>query len=183
MTRPVPTLPFTRAYWVEPGRMLGGFYPGDRDPAVASAKLTALLDCGVTDIFCLMEENEGDHAKRPFSEYRTEFMRLGRLRGTEVRWNRFPIRDMFIPTVAEMARTLDALDAAIRTGCAYVHCWGGRGRTGTVIGCWLARHGIANGEGVIARLAELTSHGREHFQRIPEGTEQREFVRNWRVGQ
>lgn len=183
MTRPIYSLPFTRAYWVEPGRILAGFYPGDRDPAVASAKLSALLDCGVTDVFCLMEENEGDHAGRPFSEYQTELMRLARLRGTEVRWNRFAIRDMGIPSIGEMSRTLDALDVAVRSGCAYVHCWGGRGRTGTVVGCWLARHGIANGAQVIARLAELTAHEREYFPRIPEGPEQREFVRNWRVGQ
>ena len=107
MTRPIHSLPFTRAYWVEPGRILAGFYPGDRDPAVASAKLSALLDCGVTDVFCLMEENEGDHAGRPFSEYQTELMRLARIRGIEVRWNRFAIRDMWIPTLGEMSRTLD----------------------------------------------------------------------------
>ena len=181
--RTTHNLPFTRAYWVEPGRILAGFYPGDRDPSVASAKLSSLLDCGVTDFFCLMEENEGDHAGRSFSEYQTELMRLARLRGTDVRWNRFAIRDMGIPSVAEMSRTLDALNVAAERGCAYVHCWGGRGRTGTVIGCWLARHGIAHGDGVIARLAELTAHERAYFPRIPEAPEQREFVRNWRAGQ
>lgn len=183
MTRYIHTLPFTRAYWVEPGRLLAGFYPGDRDPAVASAKLTALLDCGVTDIFCLMEEDEGDHAGRPFSEYQTELMRLARIRGIEVRWNRFAIRDMGVPTAGEMSRTLDALDAGVRGGCAYVHCWGGRGRTGTVVGCWLARHGIASGDEVMTRLTEFTAHEREYFPRIPEAPEQRNFVRNWRVGQ
>lgn len=25
----------------------------------------------------------------------------------------------------------------------YVHCYGGIGRTGTVVGCWLVRHGLS----------------------------------------
>jgi hypothetical protein len=177
------SLPFTRAYWAEPDRILAGFYPGDRDPSVATAKLQALLECGVTDVFCLMEENEGDHAGRPFSEYQTELLRLARLRDTEVRWSRFAIRDLDVPSVPEMARILDAIDAVTREGCAYVHCWGGRGRTGTVMGCWFARHGIATGENALSRLAELTADKRMHFQQIPETGKQRSLVREWRVGQ
>ena len=38
----------------------------------------------------------------------------------------------------------------------YVHCWGGIGRTGTVVGCWLVRHGMTGDEA----LAEFASPGR-----------------------
>ena len=44
-------LPFPRSYWVEPGRLLAGFYPGDSDPVEAEYKLQALLDCGVSRVF------------------------------------------------------------------------------------------------------------------------------------
>ncbi len=35
-----------------------------------------------------------------------------------------------------------------------MHCWGGVGRTGTVVGCWLVRHGLDDGD-AIARIATL----------------------------
>jgi hypothetical protein len=175
----ISPLPFARSYWVQPGKLMAGFLPGDRDPAVAHAKLAALLDCGVTHIICLMEEDERDHAGRLFLDYRPTLMALGKTRGIDVRWTRHPIPDLSVPAVAEMARTLDTVDAAMRDGCVYVHCWGGRGRTGTVVGCWLARHG-ADG---LARLAVLTAHDREWFPRVPETSEQRKFVRTWRADQ
>ena len=37
---------------------------------------------------------------------------------------------------------LDTIDQALAAGhTMYVHCWGGVGRTGTVVGCHLVRHG------------------------------------------
>jgi len=40
----------------------------------------------------------------------------------------------------------------------YVHCWAGRGRTGTVVGCYLKRHGIAEDTNVIQELALATRY-------------------------
>ena len=40
-----------------------------------------------------------------------------------------------------MLAVLDAIDIALCEGHGvYIHCWGGVGRTGTVVGCWLKRH-------------------------------------------
>jgi hypothetical protein len=174
-------LPFARSYWVAPGQILAGFYPGDRDPAVASAKLAALLDCGVTHLINLMEADEGDHAGRPFHAYEPDFHRLARERGISSSWIRRPIRDLGEPTPAQMVATLDLIDQGIaQGGCVYVHCWGGKGRTGTTIGCWLARHGERN---PLARLRQLTAHARDHFPSIPETNAQQAFVQRWRIGQ
>ena len=50
---------------------------------------------------------------------------------------------MATPGVGVMKRILDDVDEAIAGGgLTYVHCWGGIGRTGTVVGCWLVRHGL-----------------------------------------
>ena len=174
-------LPFARSYWAAHNRVLAGFYPGDRDPAVARGKLSALLDCGVTHILNLMETTEGDHAGRPFRAYEQDFLRLASLRGLQATWTRRPIRDLSVPSVTQMEGTLNALDEALASGgCVYVHCWGGRGRTGTVIGCWLARHGESD---PLNRLRHLTAHAREHFPHVPETAEQQAFVRQWRIGQ
>ena len=59
----------------------------------------------------------------------------------------------------------------------YVHCYGGIGRTGTVVGCWLIEQGAA-GDDPIATIAELRANIR--FRRpSPETREQVAFVRGW----
>jgi len=58
--------------------------------------------------------------------------------------------------MAEMIRILDQIDRGMEQNPAvYLHCWGGRGRTGTVVGCYLARHGMAVGEAALDLLGEL----------------------------
>jgi protein-tyrosine phosphatase len=74
---------------------------------------------------------------------------------------------------------LDDIDEARETGATvYVHCWGGVGRTGTVIGCWLVRHGLDGGD-AIERIAELR---REipGARPSPETPGQIALVKNWK---
>lgn len=177
----LPAPPFTRSYWAVPGKILAGFHPGDRDPQVAMNKLHALLECGVTDVLSLMEPTETDHAGRRFEDYRPTLMELARQRGLAIGLLSAPIRDVSVPYLRHMASTLDAMDAVLaRSGVIYLHCWGGRGRTGTVLGCWLARHGDRD---PLGKLRQLTAHARHHFPEVPETPEQQRFVMNWRAGQ
>ncbi len=45
-------------------------------------------------------------------------------------------------------------------GCTvYVHCWGGNGRTGAVVGCRLRRHGYAGVGDAIELLRRLRVQG------------------------
>ena len=92
-----------------------------------------------------------------------------------------PIPDMGTPTVGYVMRILDDIDAArAHGGTAYVHCWGGVGRTGTVIGCWLMRHGL-DGRDPIARIAVLRAAVAGE-RPSPETPGQVELVRGWRRG-
>ena len=73
-----------------------------------------------------------------------------------------------------MSSTTDQYDTVIATiehalerGGVYVHCWGGIGRTGTVVGCVLADEGLDYDE-IIERLAALRQGSRKATRQAPE---------------
>jgi hypothetical protein len=51
-------VPFPRSYWVIPGEPFAGNYPGVKDPKEATAKLTAIINCGIRHVINLMEPAE-----------------------------------------------------------------------------------------------------------------------------
>jgi hypothetical protein len=51
---------FPRSYWVVPGKLLAGFYPGAKDPKEATVKVTALINAGIRHVINLMEPDERD---------------------------------------------------------------------------------------------------------------------------
>jgi hypothetical protein len=179
------TKPFGRSYWVEPGRLLAGFYPGGLTEHEAEQKLRALLDAGITYVVNLTEEDEPGANGQPFRPYNPLLMALATARRVEVTCVRMPIRDQDIPPVATMQKILDTIDSAMQRKLAtYVHCWGGLGRTGTVVGCYLVRHGIASGEEALNRITHLRrNHDTDFHRSSPETPRQRDMVRQWRKGQ
>lgn len=180
---PVDT-PFPRSYWVVPAQLLAGYYPGALLATELDAKLTALLDAGISAVINLMETDEVDWDERPFSPYAEHFRALAAQRGMVAECLRFPIRDGWVPSPVQMRATLDAIDATLGAGRrVYVHCWGGKGRTGTVVGCYLARHGIAVGDAALAMIKELRRHEARAHEPSPESRAQCDMVREWPAGQ
>ena len=106
-------------------------------------------------------------------------------RGIAAEYRRLTIPDMGVPPRARMTEILDAIDAACAAGhTVYVHCWGGVGRTGTVVGCHLVRRG-RSGEDALSHVSSLfatmsSAKRRRHREGSPQTDEQREFVREWR---
>lgn len=163
-------------YWVEPGRLLAGEYPGASDDALAREKLTWLIEAGVTRIIDLTEEVE---RFGPLAAYAhllgAEAQRLDR----PVTHQRRPIPDMDVPSATDLAETLAEIDAALAAGeTVYVHCWGGIGRTGTLVGCYLVERGHT-GEAALRRLAELRAGSRKAGRPSPETEPQRRLVFDW----
>jgi hypothetical protein len=156
--------PVPRSYWVRPGSLLAGECPGHEQSDWTRVRLERFRAAGLTAFLDLTEQDELD----PYAEL---------LDGWATH-RRFPIRDYSVPSVEEMRAILDALDAALEQDVVYVHCWGGSGRTGTVIGCWLVRHGMDCDEALaaIAALRRETAYG---DKRSPESDEQCDFVRGW----
>lgn len=58
----------------------------------------------------------------------------------------------------------------------YVHCWGGKGRISTVIGCMLADEGL-DYDATIARIAALRAGSRKAGDTCPETLAQRDVLR------
>ena len=169
------TLPFKRSYWVVPGRLLAGCYPGGQTQESANAKAQGLLSAGVTDIVNLMEATESNHDGQTFIDYLPILSALNPHRSIQA--SRHPIVDGSISSHEVMVEILDRIDKAIeRGGVVYVHCWGGRGRTGTVISCWLVRHGLAAPTSAVAKLQTLITHNRSEFEPTPENARQIDFI-------
>ena len=180
----VARVPYLRSYWVLPTRLLAGCYPGDKDERRMEAKLGGLVASRIQLVINLMEENELDHDGLRFGGYELELLEMAGKAGIEIECVRFPVQDLSVPSRDLMVKTLDRIDLEIAQGkIVFVHCWGGKGRTGTVVGCFLARHGIDSGEGVIRRIAALRQNDPNAHQRSPETDEQREMVRNWDEGE
>lgn len=94
-----------------------------------------------------------------------------------VRHFSYPIPDMGVIDDAGY----DAILAVIRDELdahrmVYVHCWGGKGRTTTVIGCLLADTGL-DYDAVIARIAVLRAGTCKADSPRPETSAQRDVIR------
>jgi hypothetical protein len=158
--------PIPGSYWVMP-QLLAGEYPGAVDDQVAASKLSALDRRGI-DLFVDLSE-EGEYGLRPYAGLLDE----------SSSYLRMPIRDVDVPTGEEMLAILDTIDKGRASGrIVYVHCFGGIGRTGTVVGCYLVRHGMS-GEAALARIAELRRATPDRSRVSPETDEQRSMVLGW----
>jgi hypothetical protein len=174
--KPLP-LPTPDAYWVLPGRLLAGEYPGHPNEAQAIHKLGRFQEAGVTLFFDLTEA--GEHGLRPYAPLLGEiFAPLG----LSVKHRRFPIPDMDTPDASQMRGIQESLAGNLAQGeTVYVHCFGGIGRTGTVIGCFLVEQG-KQGDEALAKIAAWRQGTPDGWKQSPETEAQRQMVRDWVTG-
>ena len=156
-------VPTSESFWVVPGRLLAGKYPGALHETEAARKVQAICDAGVTAFVDLTEDGE----LRPYAH----------LLPPGVRHQRMPIPDLTFAPVAQVAATLDLIDRELERGSVYVHCWGGCGRTGSIVGCWLVRHG-SSAEQALRTFAQTSAA--VTLRPCPETPGQVDLVREWR---
>lgn len=176
---PEPSRPIPDSYWVIPGQFCAGEYPGTLEADKTRAKLRRFLDAGIDCFVDLTEANE-------LAPYAPLLHEEAAARGLTVEHVRVPVRDLSTPAEATVTRILDMIDAQLAAGRrVYLHCWGGIGRTGTIVGCHLVRHCMRYGMNqshALAEIARLRAGTPDAHKPSPETEEQIRRVRGWRPG-
>lgn len=174
-----PSVPIPESYWVVPGLLLAGEYPGSLDPVEAQAKTKALVDSGI-ELFLDLTYGEDEGLRA----YAGDLGIAAKGSARAVRRVNMPIPDGGVPARGQMVQILNEIDRAVESGTpVYVHCWGGIGRTGTVVGCYLARHELAPRGRVVSRIAVLRRDTADGNRPSPENAQQCRFVEDWKVGE
>ncbi|MBM5810956.1 MAG: hypothetical protein FJ191_03165 [Gammaproteobacteria bacterium] len=173
---PLPP-PLPNSYWVDPGRLLAGEYPGSASEEGSRARLRRLLEAGIDCFIDLTEPGE-------LEAY--DGLLPGPYARDAVQYLRRPLPDHGVPeSPARIETILDDIDAELaQARRIYVHCRAGIGRTSLVVGCWLARGGLG-GDAALERLNELwrASARSATWPAVPETDAQVAFVRDFRAGQ
>jgi hypothetical protein len=160
--------PLPNSYWVIPGRLLAGEYPIGSDYTDARARLARFREAGVNYFIDLTEKGELPAYRHLLPVY--------------TKYQNSPIADTCVPaTVSQVSQLLSDIRAAVKADrCTYVHCRAGIGRTGLIVGCYLA-DAAGNGKSVLKELNELwqQSERARSWPTIPQTAEQTEYIRRW----
>ena len=171
-SRKLSKRPIEHCYWLS-DKFLAGEYPRNIDEESSRDKIAKLIGSGITAFIDLTEENES--GLRPYTHFLYEYP------AKTLSHQRFPIQDCSVPrSVALTCAILDAVDSHIsQRRIVYLHCWGGVGRTGVIVGCWLARHGVP-GEAALMRLRELWQQcAKSAYRSSPERVTQERYILEW----
>jgi hypothetical protein len=154
--------------------LLAGEYPGDPDEERTRKRVDALIEAGFDMFIDLTYSNE----TWPYLHILQEEAKIYEVEAIHLR---FPIGDFGLPTQQQMHSILNTIEQSLQIGHKiYLHCWGGIGRTGTTVGCYLVRQG-KTGEEALDQLAawwRSVPKSRYHLH-SPETLEQMEFIRTW----
>lgn len=157
------------AYWVDPGKILAGEYPGDPDRDRALSKISTLADSGMRTFVDLTAPADG------LLPYQATLEQVADQRGIELVHLSYPIPDMGVLPVDDYDEILAAVERASSSGGVYIHCWGGVGRTATVVGCIFVAHGLS-GEGAMRTIKERRADSRKAHMRAPQTHQQRDVI-------
>ncbi|KAF7317967.1 TYR-PHOSPHATASE-2 domain-containing protein [Mycena kentingensis (nom. inval.)] len=143
--------PISNSYWVT-GAVLACEYPYNPTHSFQNQKLRPVLECGVRSFIDLTEDGE----LSPYAQHLADHARALGIDEDELEYHRVAIPDCHTPTsIDDVYRAMDVLrDNAARGRITAIHCRGGIGRTGLIVGCWLVENGFSGEEALT-----IISHG------------------------
>lgn len=161
-----PRKPIRNSYMVM-DRVYAGEYPRDLDEMKSVEKIKQFERFGITHFVDLTEEGE----LRPYSQ----------MLGSCMQHIRFSIKDMCVPqsteSVKELIKRIKEILKANERNKVYIHCWGGVGRTGLIVGCLLSEQHKYDYEETMQALTQAFSDcPKSAYRETPETNEQREFI-------
>lgn len=150
--------------------LFAGEYPGDKDSSKIREKVNQLDLFGITHIIDLTEEGE----LLPYAHL---------LPGT-IKHHRFPVIDQCVPisieSVQKLVQEIEEIHKNEQSAKVYIHCWGGVGRTGTIVCCFLASELCATYEDTMSEFKSLWSECPKSEYRVsPENEMQLDFIRRY----
>lgn len=150
--------------------LYAGEYPGAFSKENAVEKLGLFQSFGITHFIDLTEEGE----LSPYAPLLYE----------DASYHRYPIVDQGIPNSIEDVRRLVSAIRQIHEdnpeAKVYIHCWGGVGRTGTIVGCFLATELGTDYTDTIQELKRRWSDCPKSDRRIsPENSLQYDFIHQY----
>lgn len=161
-----PVKPIRNSYKVMEG-IYAGEYPREYDDKKSINKIKQFKRFGITHLIDLTEEGE----LRPYDQ----------MLASPMQHIRFPIQDVSVPANIESVKDLigqihGILNESDRNK-VYIHCWGGVGRTGTIVGCLLShQHNYDYNETMGALKKAFSDCPKSAYRETPETKEQRDFI-------
>ncbi|MFN8410881.1 MAG: hypothetical protein U0Z26_00695 [Anaerolineales bacterium] len=166
-------LPIIDSYWVKENSFLAGEYPGSHNDEQTRRRMDAFIEAGIQTFIDLTQPHE-------LVPYEPIFKEEARIYEIKPAYYRFAIRDHGVPSRETMVNILNTIDSELNQGRGvYVHCWGGVGRTGITVGCYLIRHGLGVEEALKRVHTLFRTRPLNYYTTSPETPEQFEFVRAW----
>jgi len=161
-------------WWVQPGRLLAGEYPASLDVAKGVEKRRVLLEAGVDSIVDLTEAGECSWGGDVLEDYRGALNSVADELGVgRPAYVRHPIPDRSTIDDDGYDRIIGHIRAELDAGrVVYVHCWGGKGRTATVVGAWLVAEEGLDADAALNRIIELRAGTRKADDDAPENADQ-----------
>ena len=135
-----------------PARSLLASTPAIADAERARNKVNLLIDHGVRTFVDLTTP---DDRLGPYAELVDD---AAKLRGLDLQRVAHPIPDMDVIDTSGYAAIVETIRASTGRGAVFVHCWGGIGRTATVVGCLLVSDGLPPRRGVRADHTMALGH-------------------------
>lgn len=162
-----PQRPLHQSFHVD-WNIYAGEYPGDKYGKKAEEKIEQMTHFGVRHYIDLTEEGE----LRPYSQLLPK--------GTT--YTRFPIRDCDVPSsiddVEKLIRHIQKLSKR-NDGYVYIHCWGGVGRTGTIVACYFAENNSFEKAMQLLRK-QFSEMPKSSHRTTPDTNEQINFVKKYK---